>query len=887
MKGYRRLVRLLWPGERSRERETDEEIAAHLELRVADLVAGGMSEEEARSEALARFGDLEEARRRIRRAARRRDRRLDWLERLDGVHRDLLVAARRIGRRPGHAMLGVAIFGAGIGLTTVMFTFVDNVLLRPLPFPEPDRLVALFSVPEDGRAFPWVSMGNWHDWQRDNRTLESTAIHSQEPRDVTVRGEDGAFTAPGVSVYGAFFETLRLPMVVGRAPSAEEAASDPDMVVVSESFWRRILGGGATLEERTLELDGRTRHVVGVVARGYEHPEGVDLWLPQPHRAQTGAARNNINFLAVARLAEGTTVEQAEADLSSIADGIRASDPEAIYSWGVAVQPLHDVVIGDAGQYLGVLMGAVVLVLLIGCANLAALGFARGTERQDEVALRLSLGASRRRIVRQLLTEELLLAVAGGAVALALAWWGTGAVLDGVGHVIPRSRDVGFDGRVAAFGVLVALFAGVAAGLPPALRAAKGGPGQVLAGGRTIRSRGGLPGVLLVGGEVALTVLLLTGGGLLLMSLDALVSRDVGFDPRNVATIDVALTAPEYRGDNERVVAYWESLVDVTEALPAIEAVGVGNWIPTGGGGTGFIDIEGDPGEDGSGAGYRVVGGDYFGSLRIPVLVGRVFDERDRLDTELVTVINQAMADEHWPSSNPIGQRVRALSMESYWFGGEAPWRTVVGVVGDVRHYGFESDMQAEMFVPYRQMPWMSTAMSAVVRVRGPALAQTLPLLREEVQALDPSLAVDVATLEDRLHRTVSERRMIATMLTAFALAALMLASLGVYGVISYAVGRRTREMAIRSALGAQRAGLVRLVLVGAMRLVALGAAVGLLLAAMFRSVLDSLLVDVSSGDPAAYVASGACLLVVALTAALVPALRAARLDPLEALRSE
>lgn len=531
-------------------------------------------------------------------------------------------------------------------------------------------------------------------------------------------------------------------------------------------------------------------------------------------------------------------------------------------------------------------MGAVAMVLLIGCANLAALGFARGTERADEVALRLSLGASRARLVRQLLTEELLLALVGGAFALVLAWWGTGALVDGIGEVVPRSRDIGFDGRVAAFGIGMSFLAGIAAGLPPALRATRGGSPRPVADSRTIRGRGGMPGAFLVVAEVALTVLLLTGGGLLLMSVRAVTSRDLGFDPDNVATIDIALTAPEYRGNDDRVIGYWASLLDRLGELPAVESVGIGNRIPTGRDGTGFIDVRDDPSPDG-GAGYRVVGGAYFDSLRIPVLQGRDLDDRDRLDTEPVTVINQSMAEAYWPSSTPIGQRVRAVSMESYWFGGEAPWRTIVGIVGDVRHHGFESDPHPEMFVPYRQMPWGSTAMSALVRVHGRDLARTLPFLGREAQSLDRSLAVDVATLDGRLHRLLSERRMTATLLTAFALAALGLAALGVYGVISLAVARRTREMAIRSALGADRAGLIGMVLFGAMRLVSIGAIVGLALAAGLRGVLDSLLVDVSSGDPLAYLASGACLTLVALLAAIVPATSAARLDPLEALRRD
>lgn len=388
----------------------------------------------------------------------------------------------------------------------------------------------------------------------------------------------------------------------------------------------------------------------------------------------------------------------------------------------------------------------------------------------------------------------------------------------------------------------------------------------------------------MVAGEVAMTVLLLTGGGLLLMSFGAVASRDLGFDPRDVVTADVALVAPRYRTDPEERTRYWESLLETVGELPDVASVGAGLWIPTGGSGTGFIDLDGRP-ELGQGAGYRVVGGDYFESLRIPLLQGRTFDDRDRLDTEPVTVINQAMADQYWSGIDPIGQRVRAVSMESYGFEDGPPWRTIVGVVGTVRHYGFESEGRAEMFVPFRQNPWMAGQVAAVARTRDGEAGPALSSVREAVRSLDASLAVEVSTLEGRLDRLLAERRMIVGVLGVFAITALLLASLGIYGVISHAVARRSREMAIRAALGARRSGLVRLVLAGALRLVAVGAVVGIAMAFGFRGVLDSLLVDVDSGDPRAYALAGLCLALVATAAALIPARRAAMLDPLEALR--
>lgn len=880
----KRFAGIVWRTRSQRRRETEQEIEAHLQMRTDDLILKGVPPEEARARAVARFGDLEQARARIEAAAKKRDRRLDVSEWLGGVRRDLVVTGRRIRSAPGHASLTVLIFGLGIGLTTIMVSLVDQVLLRPLPFPEADRLVALHSVQEDGRDFQWVSMGNWFDWREDNVSLESTGLHSAVARDMTVSTDETALGVPSVSVHGGFFETLRPPLVTGVAPTDEAAQTGRSMVVVSEGFWRRFLGADTELDGVSVVLNGRSREVVAVVRAGYEYPEGIDVWIPGTYGAETGGSRNNINYQAVARLKPGITLDRAESDLSGIAAGIRARDPEGIYSWGVGVQSLRDTVVGDASRYLGMLMGAVVLVLMVACANLAALGFARGTERAGEVAMRLSIGASRARIVRQLVTEDLALACLGGLVGVALAWAGTGMLMERIAGVIPRLGASGFDGRVFVVGLLVSLVAGTAAGLPPALAAARRGGAHLAAAVRPGRKGRALPGALLVGGEVALTVLLLTGSGLLLMSLRAVMSRDLGFDPSSVVTADVALVLPEYSGDNDRVLAYWDRVRDELRALPDVEWVGLGTWIPTGGGAASFIEFPDSPDQN-AGAGYRVVSDEYFRALRIPLIRGRTVTPDDRLGSEPVALINQTMAEEFWPGMNPIGQRVRAPSMEGYWFEGEAPWRTVVGVVGDVRHGGFETDARSEMFVPHRQIPSMATAMTAVVRTRTDAAAARMNDVEARVGAVDPALAVEVSTLEARLGRRLGERRMIAGLLGLFALAALGLASLGVYSVLSFAVQRRTREVAIRSALGAPQGRLVGLVIGGAFKVVVVGTVVGIALAIAARGALEALLVDVSSLNPFAYLGAGAGLLFVSLAAALIPARRASRLNPLEALR--
>lgn len=856
---------------------------AHLRLHQDDLITAGHDPEEARRMAVERLGDPDEVRRALQRAARERDRRLVGAERADGLRRDVTVAVRRMIRRPGHSALSIAIFAFGIALTTTMFTVVDGVLLRPLPFPDADRLVALYSVPEEGEPFPWVSMGNWYDWARENRTLVSTTIHSQEPVDMTVSGVGEPFVAPAVRVYGPFFETLGIPLVVGAFPDSAAVGTGEALALVSERFWRDDLGG-VPLMDRSVSLDGIQHRVVGVVEAEHAHPEGVDLWLPRPSRAQVGMMRNNINFRAIGRLRDDATLERSRADLTAIADGIRSSDPAGVYSWGVDVRPLADDLIGDARPYLLLLMGAVGLVLVIACVNLAALGFARGADRVDEIELRLSLGARRGRIVRQLLSEELTLALVGGTLGVVLAWLGTEVLTGAIEQVVPRGGDVQFDGRVALFGVLAALAAGVGAGLPPALGASASSRSSIA--GRVAGRRHDLPGTVLVAGEVALSVLLVTGGILLFLNLSALTSRPLGYEPGELAAVQVSLTGAEYRRDEQSVLRYWDEVGRIAETTPSVESIGFATWAPTTGGGSSFVDVRGDDDPDG-GAGYRVVGGRYFESLRLPVLRGRVFDAQDSEESEPVTVVSQAMADEFWPGQDPVGQRVRAPSMEAYAYDGDAPWRTVVGVVGDVRHYGYDADPEATMYVPHAQMLPMALSMTATIRFRGTPTAEGVESLRRAVQAIDPSLAVRASLFDDRLRAGLAERRLIFGLLGLFAVAGLLLASLGVYSVISHSVARRGREMAIRSALGAGRARVAGTVVGGTMIWVGIGTCLGLVAAYGARGSVAGFLVDVQAGDPRAYLAAAVFLALVTLLAAAVPAVRASRVDPLAGLRMD
>jgi predicted permease len=878
---YRRTPRPGLGGRRELKDELDEEIRTHLELRTEGLIAQGWAPEDARREAERRFGHLERARADLHASARRRESTLGWHQLADELRRDARHALRQAAREPGYAATAVGIFGLGIALTTTMFTVVDHVLLRPLPFPDPDRLVSLQSVPESGEPFDQVSMENWVDWQTGATTLAATGVYRTGR--YSVRVGDEAERIAGASVSGAFFETLRPSLAAGRAFGSEEGQAREPLALVSSDFARSRFGDAAAAVGRDLEVNGRGLSIVGVVPARQAFPEGTAVWTAEPYRPGSGGMRNNINYSAIARVDAEATLETVRAELGSIARGIRESDPEGIYSWGVGVLPLHDVVVGEARTYLRLLMGAVVGVLLIACANLAGLGIARSRRRRSELAVRLALGSGRGRLVRQLLTEHALLGLAGGALGLAAAWWIMGAVSARISALVPRATEVAVDARVAAFAFAAALLAGVGAGLLPALRASGVTPGRGLGSARGRISGGrGLPGAVLVGAEVALAFAILVGGALLLRSFQSVVARDLGFEPEGIVTAEVTLTGGDYT-DFPTGVAYWDEALSSLSATPGVASVAVGNWIPTGGAGTSFLELPDDPSPE-YGGGYRVVSDAYFETLGIPLLAGRTFGPGDAMGTERVTLVNAALAERAWPGRIPLGERIRATSMESWMHGGQAPWLTVIGVVGDVRHHGFEADARPELFVLYRQVPPWTTSMTLVARPL-PGLDEPIaPRVREVVRAVDPALAVDLGDLEGRVAALLAERRLTLDVLVGFALAALFLTCLGLYGLVAYAVEERTREMAIRAALGARRSGLLGLMLGSAARVIAWGAVAGAVTARWLTGFVDSLLVGVTGSDPVSYVAAVAILAAVGLLAALVPSLKAARQDPAEAL---
>ncbi|MBL0179011.1 MAG: ABC transporter permease [Gemmatimonadetes bacterium] len=871
MADYRRFFRL-----RPRaEIEMDQELEAHLQLRVDALMHSGMSLEEATRDAQERFGDFADARRRLHRAARDRHRSLESRDWFGALASDLRGAVRQWRRARGFALLAIATLALGIGVATMMFTLVERILLRPLPFPAPSRLVVLTGQDSLGQQIDAVSAADWTDWQRENRSLETTALHSRGAR-LSLANGDQSVRVTATSVSADFFRVLGTRFIAGRGVTADEVAGGAPVAVVSEAVWRRQFSADPALG-MVVRVESRPLTIVGVVANSDVYPEGTELWIPRTFRGE--GARTNINFIAIARLAPGVGPTAAAADLSRIAAGIRATDPQALYSYAVGVTPLHDVIIGDSAVYLRLLMGAVALLLLIVCANVATATLGRGAARSVEMAIRASIGAGRGRLIQQLLIEHLLLALAGGVVGIGLAMLGLRAVLAAWGAQIPRSGEVRLDVGVVAFAVALSVVVGVVAGIVPALVGSRTSLHQLLAaGGRTAtRSGRGLAGGLLVGGEVALALLLLIGAGLLIRSFRTLLERDLGFD-RGVVTAEVTLSGTRYDTMPERRMAYWDQAREAIATIPGVAAAGAANWIPLGMAGSSFVEIEGRD-EPGAGAGYRAITDGYLETMNVPLLAGRRLSAADRPGSERVAVINAAMARRYWGAESPLGKRVRASSMEFQRDGTPAPWVTIVGVVGDVRQWGPEAEVLPEMYTAARQLPVWTQSMTLVARATT-ASPELIAAVQDRLRAIDPQVPADLGTMQARLEGQLAPRLLTLTLLTGFASMALLLAALGIYGVLVHAVAQRTRELAVRAALGATRGQVVTLVLRWAARIVIPGALVGLVGAAMLTRVMQSLLVDVAPIDLRAFVSCGVLLLLVALAAVLVPAYRAATVDP-------
>jgi putative ABC transport system permease protein len=796
---------------------------------------------------------------------------------------DVRYAVRSLQRTPSFTLAVVAVLALGIGANTAIFSILNAVLLRPLPFPEPERIVRLFHVPPPA-TFPGIerfalSPANFYDWQRDARSFEGMALYRGRPLTLTGSGTPQAIVAGAVGA--GFFDIMRTRPMLGRTFRADEDTPEARVVVLSHRFWNTQMGGAADVIGRTLKLSDEAYTVVGVMPPDFAVDSWFavsrEIWVPLGLTAAQRAVRENHNQQAVARLRPGTSVAQAHSELEVIAKRLEQQYPQDNAGWGATVVPLRDEIVRNVRSTLVMLLAAVGLVLLIACANVGNLLFTRALGRRKEIAIRAALGASRGRVLRQLLTEALVLGVAGGAAGLLLAYAGLDAGSSLLAGQVPRADEIRVDGRVLLFALAVSVLTGLLAGIVPALRAGRadltdalkeGGRGEGAVGIRTRR--------LLVVGEVALSVVLLMGAAVTLRSLHALRTVDAGFDPGGVLTMSVNLPATRYQTPARRS-AFFDAALEGLRALPGVEAAGAIDDLPLTGGSVQPIVVTGRPEllpREQPTAQVRALTPGYLAAMGIPLLRGRDVAPGD-VD---VMLVSRAAARLLWGESDPIGQRV-TLPLVS-----RTQTREVIGIVGDVKQDSLAEAPPPSVYNYTRERP-SGGDVTLVLRSSVPP-ASMAPSAVGVIRALDPEQPVEnVRTMVEVRDQQLTSQRLGATLLGVFAAVALTLATVGISSVLSYIVRGRRREIGIRAALGAETGDVLRLVVREGMIPAGLGIAAGAVAAMVASLSLERLVFGVSASDPVTLAAVAATLALVALLASLVPAYRASRLDPATVLR--
>ncbi|HKP15148.1 MAG TPA: ABC transporter permease [Gemmatimonadaceae bacterium] len=796
---------------------------------------------------------------------------------------DLRYALRGIARTPSFAIAVVSVLALGIGANTALFGIVNAVLLRPLPFEEPERLVRLYTKTRAGKPFD-VSPGKFYDWQRDARSFEGMAVYRCcGLRELALTGTGSARAVRAAVVSAGFLDVVRARPALGRVFRPEDdTPGGRHVVILSDRFWKTELGGRPDVIGRTIRLSDEPYTIIGIMPADVTVPAWApmagDLWIPLALSEELRANRQNHNLEGVARLKPGVELARARTEMDAISARLAAEFPATDGSWGAMVMPMQEAIVGNSRTMLLTLLGAVGLVLLIACANVGNLLFTRSLHRRREIAIRSALGAGRGRVYQQLLIESLLLATMGGTLGLILAQATLGAASPLLANHVPRGDEISIDAHVLLFALMVSLLTGALAGTLPALRASRSDLNAMLnEGGRSIGAIDvGTRRVLIVC-EVALSVVLLMGAGVMIQSLVALRHADTGFDPSNVLTMNVTLGEARYSTLAQRS-SFFDAAMERIAATPGVESVGAIDDLPFMDGSAQPLEregsVEGSPG-DKPVVQVRHITRGYLRAMRIPLLRGREIDEND-LD---VLLISQGAAKLVWGADDPIGQRVTLPLMSK-----TARWQ-VVGVVGDVKQRD-----PSEPFTPtayYYSRERSPGSATLVIRTALPPATLARPVVAA-IQAIDHEQPVeDIRTMEQVIDSRLTSQRFSALLLGGFAGAALLLASVGIYGVLSYIVRGRRREIGIRTALGARTGDVIRLVIVEAMSPTLVGIAVGSIIALAAGRVLKNLVFGVSESDPLTLAVVAATLALVALLASLVPAYRASRFDPAIVLRAE
>ena len=862
------------------ERDFSEELQSHLQLHVDDNVRAGMSPDEARRQAWIALGGIERTKEAY------RDRR-GWPT-MESLIRDARHGVRILAKSPGFSLAAIAILGLGIGANTAIFSLVNAVVIRPLPFLDPSRIMRVWHTPPpelfSGRRIFAISPANYLDWRDENHVFERMAIYRPRRVTLTERGEPEALVTAAVSA--DFFQVLGVHPSLGRVfARGDDEPGNAHVVVLSEKMWRSRFGADPGLIGQTIALDREPHTVVGIVPERLGFPQVAQLWVPLAWTPKDREVRGNHNYLVIAKLAAGVDVPQAQAEMTMISKRLEQQYPADDKGWGALVLPLHDDLVGDVRRPLLVLLGAVAFVLLIACANLANLLLARTLARSREIAVRSALGASRARVIQQLLLESALLGACGGAIGLLGATFGVTAIVHSIGQRLPLVGDIDVDLRVLAFTSVIAIVTGLLAGIVPAWRITKGDVNDALKQGQ---GRGGSSETgerrvrnALVAGEVALALTLLVGAGLLIRTLGQLRAVDTGIDADNLLTMTVVVPETRY-SKPEQQARFFDQALQRIRALPAVESAAAIDSLPLRGGSTQPVAIEGHPVvplSEQPEVAVREITPTYLRAVRMRLIAGRDFTDADAADRTLVVLISTSMARRFWPDENPIGRNV-TLGLMS-----DAP-RQVVGVVSDVKLLGLDArESVPAVYVPVAQAP--SVAESIVLRttVQPDTLA---PSVINAIFQVDPEQPVlDIATMHEVIGTSLAQQRFAMTLLTAFAAIALLLAAVGIYAVLSYTVRQRVREIGLRMALGAPAASVLQMIVVEGMAPTLVGLAIGIASAIALGRLLTTLIFGITARDPSTFAAVSAILVAVGLLASLMPAYRATCVDPLEALRSE
>ena len=861
------------------EQEFTEEIQAYLEMLIEARIAEGLKPEEARRAALIELGGIEQIKERVREV------RMGHF--LETLWQDLRYGIRMLTRSPVFTTVAVVSLALGIGANTAIFSVVNGLLLRPLPYADSERIVHVWHTPPQ-ESFPGmdrfsVSPANYLDWKDQSHTFEQMAAYGDAGFSLSVGDEP--VPVSGATVSADFFSVLRSNAKQGRTFSSEEDQPGRNQVVViSHGLWQRAFGANPNLIGQALILNSQSYTVIGIMPAEFQFPQEAELWVPLAWDEKERQTRSIHDYAVIARLKQNVSLAQAQAEMRTISSRLEQQYAEENKGWGAVVIPLQEDLVGDIRPALLVLFSAVGFVLLIACANVANLMLARGANRQKEIGIRIALGASRARIIRQLLTESILLAVIGGFLGLLLAGWGSEMLMRLSSGSLPTHSEIGIDKWAFGFTLLVSFGAGIIAGIAPALQFTKTEMSETLkqgtgrTGGSSVKQR---TRKALVISEVALSLILLIGAGLMIRSFWKLQHVDPGFDTTNTLTMSLGLSSTRY-SDAQQQAAFFDRVLEQVRAVPGVVSVGATTTLPlAGGGSTQPFTIEGRPAlavAEQPTARTRYISPDYFRTMGIPLRQGRFFNDQDRENGVPVVIISEAMAHRFWPGEDPIGKRLTPS------FHLQQGAREIVGVVGDVKA-GLDVDVSATMYMSYKQSP--RPYMTIAARTASDPQKFIQPISRA-IYTVDKEQALwDVRTMEQVQAASVSGRRFNMTLLIIFAVLALVLATVGVYGVMNYSVTLRRRELGIRIALGARSVDVLRLVLGQGLTLTLIGVGVGLIGAYILTQLMASLLYGVTATDALTFASVSAVLMAVGILASYLPARRAAKVDPMIALRSE